>query len=265
MGKRGSSVNTATTSPVKGRAAGDPHFVYDPSFERPEAASVYGGEPPPGDFASQHMPDEVTRDCVRRMHYAAWRATEARSAREAARWWERYYECRDLTVLGNRKLVFRAVSKWGAARAFADDLAGECQVVLIRAVAAYNPWLGIRFSTYAFTCLMRALSRLTQRLAADRLARAMPLDDLPDGGEEDDSPSGAGRLDKYLREEDPLLTPREKAILIRRFGLDDAAPESVTLAQVARALGLSKERVRQVQLSALGKLRQAMLVGAAVS
>ncbi len=261
-------MNRSISTPPKGSPVGAPHFVYDASFERADAEQVYGGAAPGGDFAGTYMPDDVTRDCVRRMHYAAWRATEAHTACEAARWWRRYYECRDRTVMGNRKLVYRAVSKWGAPPAYADDLAGECQVVLIHAVAAYNPWLGIRFSTYAFTCLMRALSRLTQRLAADRLARALPLDALPDGEARaaDDVPSPRGQpLDEYFRDESPLLTPREKAILIHRYGLDEQLPGSGTLAQVARALGLSKERVRQVQLTALGKLRHALLPGAPVS
>ena len=60
-------------------------------------------------------------------------------------------------------------------------MASECQIVLIKAVAAFNPWLGIRFSTYAFTCLMRSLSRLSQRHAADRLSQSMPLESLPFG------------------------------------------------------------------------------------
>ena len=69
----------------------------------------------------------------------------------------------------------------GSLSRLADDMASECQIVLIKAVAAFNPWLGIRFSTYAFTCLTRALSRLSQRLAADQLSRSLPLESLPHG------------------------------------------------------------------------------------
>ena len=44
---------------------------------------------------------------------------------------------------------------------------------------------------------------------------------------------------------------------MRRFSMD-VQTKSGTLEQVGRALGLSKERVRQVQASALDKLRKAL-------
>ena len=173
-------------------------------------------------------------------------------------------------MLGNRKLTFRAVHKWHSVSQRADDMAGECQIVLIKAVAAFNPWLGIRFSTYAFTCLMRALSRLSQRHAADRLSRSMPLESMPYGEpsyaiKEEPSTPEIARLGEYLEEEHTLLTPREKIVLTRRFHLNNEAPRTETLEQVGRDLGLSKERVRQVQMSALAKLRSVLLAGAAIS
>jgi DNA-directed RNA polymerase sigma subunit (sigma70/sigma32) len=139
---------------------------------------------------------------------------------------------------------------------------GDCQIVLIQAVAAFNPWLGIRFSTYAYTCLVRALARAAQRLSTDWLARSMPLDVLPDGeprGRTSADGTGPGqvRIDEYLRDEHPLLSPREKAIISRRFCLGDD-PANQTLERVGRSMGLSKERVRQVQASALTKLRLAL-------
>jgi hypothetical protein len=140
-----------------------PQFIYHPSFEQPDAERVYGGVQTTSDTSVGFMPDETTRDYARRMHYAAWRVSTARSRREAAGWRQRYYDCRDSIVVGNQKLTFRAVRKWSPPPQLAEDMASECQIVLIRVVAAYNPWLGIRFSTYAFTCLMRALSRQSQR------------------------------------------------------------------------------------------------------
>ncbi len=50
-----------------------------------------------------------------------------------------------------------------------------------------------------------------------------------------------------------LMTGRERKILDLRFGLDDNAPQ--TLAQVAKKLRVSRERVRQIEDTALRKLR----------
>lgn len=49
------------------------------------------------------------------------------------------------------------------------------------------------------------------------------------------------------------LSPREKDILIKRFGLDDGVQKS--LEQVGSLVGLTRERVRQIELNALSKLR----------
>jgi RNA polymerase sigma factor (sigma-70 family) len=252
-------------SPARPADKGEPHFIFHPSFEEADAARVLGAAPDDGDASLGFMPDDTTRDCTRRMHYAAWRAAQAPTHREAARWRQRYYDCRDRVVVGNRKLTFRAVQKWGAPRQLADDLAAECQIVLIKAVAAFNPWLGIRFSTYAFTCLMRALSRLSQRQAADRLSRSLPLGCLRDGepcyvAAEEPSGPDIARLDTYLRADQKLLTPRERTVLLRRYCPDDG--RAGTLEQVGHELGLSKERVRQLQSAALGKLREALLAEA---
>ena len=240
-----------------------PYFVSHESFALPGAARLYG--PADGDdrqYAATHMPDDVTRDLARRMHYAAWRLSRATDFRRRVHWRRRYYMFRDRVVLGNRKLIYRAVRRWTPSAAWADDLVGDCQVVLIQAVAAYNPWLGIRFSTYAVTCLMRALSRLSQRRAADRLSKSLPLEALPDGEPRDpraaETPfARLPRIDEFFRDGHELLTGREKQVLLRRFRMDEGA-RSGTLEQVGRELGLSKERVRQVQASALGKLRKAL-------
>jgi RNA polymerase primary sigma factor len=50
-----------------------------------------------------------------------------------------------------------------------------------------------------------------------------------------------------------VLKPRELVVLKLRFGLDGEARHS--LSQVSQLLGISKERVRQIQERALQKLR----------
>lgn len=257
-----------TTTSAKGatRPRTSVYHVTDESFHEAGAEDRYGMDGATREeFGGSHMPDDVTRDLARRMHYAAWRAATSRDERGRAKWHATYLHFRDRIVIGNRKLIYRAVRRWMPPSAMADDMVGDCQIVLIQAVAAYNPWLGIRFSTYAFTCLMRALSRLSQKQAGDRLARSVPLEALPDGeprdGATEDAPAGPmARVDEYLREGNDLLSLREKRVIARRFSLDEAS-KGGTLEQVGKELGLSKERVRQVQASALSKLRAALVGG----
>ncbi len=58
------------------------------------------------------------------------------------------------------------------------------------------------------------------------------------------------RLDNLLE----IMTDREREILDMRFGLLNSAPQ--TLAEVAKKLGVSRERIRQIEEAALKKLRK---------
>jgi len=54
------------------------------------------------------------------------------------------------------------------------------------------------------------------------------------------------------------LDSREQTIIVRRYGLDHQH-EPQTLKEVGSALGVTKERVRQIEAKALEKLREAAL------
>jgi RNA polymerase sigma factor (sigma-70 family) len=247
------------------RSPGMPGFLFHPDFVSKSAKGQFDPAPlldDPTNYDDKYMPDEVTRDHAKRMHYAAYRISTARSPGELARWRGAYHALRDRIVLGNRKLIYRAVRRRMAASNRAEDLIGDCHIVLIQAVAAFNPWMGIRFSTYAYTCLVRALSRLSQRANTDWLTRSVSLDALPEGEPRHRLPPDVGGsaqipIEDYLREDHPLLSYREKMILAHRFTMH-ADPAEQTLEKVGKALGLSKERVRQVQATALDKLRKVL-------
>jgi len=51
-----------------------------------------------------------------------------------------------------------------------------------------------------------------------------------------------------------VLTDRQQYVLTRRYGLDDS--EYRTLSTVGKEMGLSRERVRQIEREALHKLRE---------
>ena len=55
------------------------------------------------------------------------------------------------------------------------------------------------------------------------------------------------------------LTPRERSIIIRYYGLGDDEPAS--LETIGQDIDLSRERVRQIRNQALGKIRQTVTGG----
>lgn len=60
--------------------------------------------------------------------------------------------------------------------------------------------------------------------------------------------------DEVQRVLESVLTPRERLVLQLRFGLGNGQPHP--LEQVGRELGITRERVRQIEAGALAKLRQ---------
>jgi len=62
------------------------------------------------------------------------------------------------------------------------------------------------------------------------------------------------RRNKDLNEWLTVLTAKERHVVTRRFGLDGDEPE--TLEQVGQGLHLTRERIRQIEACALGKLRE---------
>jgi RNA polymerase sigma factor (sigma-70 family) len=53
-----------------------------------------------------------------------------------------------------------------------------------------------------------------------------------------------------------VLDDREYQIVGHRFGIGGLNPDGQTLREIAAELGISKERVRQLQMKALDKLRE---------
>lgn len=55
-----------------------------------------------------------------------------------------------------------------------------------------------------------------------------------------------------------LLTPKERHVVVERYFHADADGAGHTLAEVGRSMGLSRERTRQIERSAIAKLREAV-------
>ena len=147
------------------------------------------------------------------------------------------------------------------ARAFAnhpqeiDDLVGHASITLLRAIDLFDVSRGFRFSTYATRALRTELSRYVLR----NRRRVSPIDPRsltrhPDPAAEQrwrDGQAAFHALEEMLNR----LEPREMVVVRSRFGMNEC-PGAETLQAVADRLGVSRERVRQLERQALAKLRQ---------
>jgi RNA polymerase sigma factor (sigma-70 family) len=116
-----------------------------------------------------------------------------------------------------------------------------------------------------------ALGLTVKDLEALEEASKMPLSlEMPVGGEgegvqlkdvvPDRDQTGAVAIAGLLRRQESLrellddLPPKERTILVDRFGLGSEAP--MTLESIGQRMGVTRERVRQIEASALQKLRR---------
>jgi RNA polymerase sigma factor (sigma-70 family) len=81
------------------------------------------------------------------------------------------------------------------------------------------------------------------------------LEVLPDGRPEEASESDRRKVRELLEQGMKSLSERERAVLSEHYGLESRVSSS-TLEQIGRRLGVTKERIRQIERQALSRLRE---------
>lgn len=199
-----------------------------------------------------------------RLYRKAERSPRAtRVQREYAKWMERYHAIRERLIEANLGLVYDLIGRSRFSTLDRDEMSSEGMMALLRAVDTFDPWRGYRFSTYACNAILRAFSRAAMRDSRRRMLMSVPYDptfeksDAVERRRDDDQELYRERLQQALDDNDAELTPIERKVLERRFPSDDEAARE-TLDDIGRDMNVSKERVRQIQLSALAKLRKTL-------
>jgi len=141
------------------------------------------------------------------------------------------------------------------------ELVSDGNMSLLRAIEKFDFSRGNKFSTYASWAIMKNFARTIpgefkhrdrfrtsqdELFAATQEHRGNPL------VEEGQQNQREAQIERILRR----LDEREQKIITSRFGLDHAQ-EPQTLKEVGASLGVTKERIRQIEARALSKLRQA--------
>jgi RNA polymerase sigma factor (sigma-70 family) len=207
-----------------------------------------------------------------RYNYACFRLAELqwpqrrrfsiRRAREMVRWFERILRLRADLVGANMALVVAMAKRTRINSVEFAELVSEGNMALLRSVEKFDCSRGFKFSTYACRAILKAFNRLATKTGNYRQHFPTEFDpDLEQSDElerrhTDQRELALEDLDRILRKNLARLTRVEHAVVAARFAVA-GHPRPQTLEQVGRLVGLSKERVRQVQNDALVKLRGA--------
>jgi RNA polymerase sigma factor (sigma-70 family) len=168
-----------------------------------------------------------------------------------------------------------------------EDIVHEGVFGVMRAIDTYEVGVS-EFSTYAAWWIRHFIQRAienrlrTVRIPTYQITRALKINRQPEnkrdvedeeylkamlpklGNTVTDMPAAAVAYDfadfedlRRVREAMPLvLAPRELEVIVRRFGFSGP---SRTLQEVGTELGVTRERVRQIERKALEKLRKALV------
>ena len=139
------------------------------------------------------------------------------------------------------------------------ELVSDGNMSLIRAVEKFDYSRGNKFSTYASWAIMKNFARTIpeENYRRDRFVTGHEemFEAAPDNRtDEHEYENALKRMQEAVKGMLGRLDERERRIIISRYGLNGVNEQ--TLEQLGRELGITKERVRQIESRAQDKLRR---------
>ena len=215
---------------------------------------------------------EAERDLFRRYNYLKYKADHLRTEididrvrtpqlKEIETFLVRANVVKDRIIRSNLRLVVSIAKKHVGGAQTLFELISDGNVSLMRAVEKFDYSRGFRFSTYASWAIMRNYARSVpkERYQLDHFATGHDevLDIAASLRTYDPNELNMNELRESIGVVLAQLSSVERSIVTDHFGLDADTPQK-TLEVLGRELGISKERVRQIEIQAIRKLRNIM-------
>ncbi|MEQ9206428.1 MAG: sigma-70 family RNA polymerase sigma factor [Phycisphaerales bacterium] len=183
-------------------------------------------------------------------------------AQELLMWYRKSERIREQIAETNLALVLAMAKRTRMSEVDFADLVSEGNMALLRAVDKFDAGRGFKFSTYACRAILKAFSRQGMKLSKYR--QRFPTDFDPkleksnflETKRADFEKDTASEVRAIVVANRADLSDVERTVLEHRFGLETGGHEKpMTLEQVGQIIGVTKERVRQIQNKAMEKIR----------
>lgn len=172
---------------------------------------------------------------------------------------EQIKAARDLLIECNQRLVHNLATKHLNPGQNLDELKSDANVSLMRAVEKFDYGRGFKFSTYATWAIMKNFARSIPDENTHKQRYMTGTEEVFDGKadvrtDEQEVLAAAdaarARVNRLLE----YLDPRTREVIKMRTGLDGS--EEMTLEQIGQHFGITKERVRQINVRGMKQLRE---------
>ena len=202
------------------------------------------------------------RDELKRQH-----ELDPEQTREMLDWFAKAESLREQIANTNLALVLAMAKRTRMSEVDFADLISEGNMALLRAVDKFDAARGFKFSTYACRAILKAFSRQGVKLSKYRSMFPTDFDPALEKSNHAETKRAEHEDDCVTELKDIIaankadLSDIEREVIVHRFAIGKAAPapredpQALTLEQVGRIIGVTKERVRQIQNKALQKLR----------
>lgn len=166
----------------------------------------------------------------------------------------------------NLRLVAHIVKKFETTTNDVDDLIGIGTVGLIKGIDSFSPNKNVRLTTYIAKCAENEILMyfrtdkknsknvsIYDGISYDKDGNEVTILDVlkteePDFAEDIYISDNIKLLKEYMK----ILTPREKEVLTKRYGLDNT--DEITQKDIAKKLGISRSYVSRIEKRAITKI-----------
>jgi RNA polymerase primary sigma factor/RNA polymerase sigma factor len=213
---------------------------------------------------------EQEQHLFRKMNYLKYQASKLREKLKPAqtsrkqlaeieKCYEQSVEVKNQIVRANLRLVVSIAKRHVTPSDNFFELVSDGNMSLIRAVEKFDFARGNKFSTYASWAIMKNFARTIPGEFKYRDRFRTSQEEAFQGAVDAGSNPLAEEKQQRRREQQinrilSRLDEREQRIIVSRFGLNHRV-EPLTLKQVGVEMGVTKERIRQIEARALEKLR----------